>query len=393
MKPIRPFLTRASAGMVVLLLALTATGLPGPRAAHSAPIPASPLSFMYVDEGLCTTACGNATPDAIEVYDNTTLVQTFNTTMDQAFFYPGSNTLAPYKAGSGRFKCILGADSYGAAGIGNITSYQMAHGVSGMIQGEVSNIADPAGGTPVDVKTSPTGTRAVVADLSGSLTFWSISPQCVLTLLNTVSVPGASYTNTAFIGGTQVAAADPFSGMIAVFKIVANTLVYQTSTPAQLAGPNGISGRVMMGEIATGFNSSTAMAEVGKVSHPSGAITFIPGSPATDSGGGSQGVTTIFTGSSTLIQGDNNSGTLGNYALSPSMSWVSDTTTGAIYAEDLWVSPGPSPNATLWLNGVQNGNIVVCKLSSGFATACGRWVTLANTSGMSNGMVITAAHN
>jgi len=334
-------------------------------------------TIEYIDEGLCTASCGHSSPDSVEVWSGTTFLQAFATTMDQNFVAYEANTLGYSK----KYRCLVGADE-GGNSTGSITSYALAP--DGTISAEVSNVPDPAAGNPVGVKVNAAGTLVILGDLSNYLSSWKISSGCALSFIGKATNPtGATYSTAGFVGKKQLTAVNSSNNTIDTYTVNSRgALAYQASTPAQFAGADGIASS--NNEVVTGNICETqSQVELGTVGS-TGAITYLPGSPATDGDGASCGLTTYITGKTTLLEGNYGNSTIGNYSTSPSLAWVSDVDTAGSYAVDDLTPLGK----VLFVNGDANGQIVTCRLSHGFVTTCSTYLTLTDGGGYSNGLIV-----
>ncbi|MHB8598101.1 MAG: hypothetical protein ACYDER_14955 [Ktedonobacteraceae bacterium] len=342
--------------------------------------------YLYIDDGTC--------PDSIDVYKTgatLTHVGNYPNNGCTGSIYFGATTLAIAPTNSNHGNCLIFADTAGFVDSFPINS-------DGSLGAEISHLQDYAQ-QPLSAVAIADNGIAYVSAPQHDLESYSISAGCILTFLHATNTNSAGdipfYASITPIGNNLVGAESSGSvGSIDTFRTDSagditplNVVHGQTTAAASVVYETILSHKITQYRVFVGYaNPGPASIEGGPYNVATGAITFMNGSPSFDPRGNNGGSLFMDTGTRVVIQGEQYSGTLGNYSVrGPTMSFIRET--------QMAVS-GEYPNnfvqlgSTLFVNMIINGDIEACSLGISGATGCKSVAVLTNTAGFSPGMAL-----
>ncbi len=343
--------------------------------------------YLYVDNGTC--------PDSIDVYQTggPTLVHVGNYPNDGCTgnIYFGATTLAVAPTNSNHGNCLIFADTAGFVDSFHIKS-------DGSLGAEISHLQDYAQ-QPLSAVAIADNGIAYVSAPQHDLESYSIGAGCSLTFLHATDTNSAGdipfYASITPIGNDLVGAESSGGvGSIDTFRtdssgdiIPLNVVQGQTTAASSVVYEAIQAHKLTQYRVFVGFaNPGAPSIEGGQYNIATGGITFMNGSPAFDPRGNNGGSLFMDKDMRIVIQGEQYSGTIGNYSVrGPTMSFIRET--------QMAVS-GEYPNnfaqlgSTLFVNMIINGDIEACSLGISGPTNCKSVAVLTNTTGFSAGMAL-----
>jgi hypothetical protein len=342
--------------------------------------------FLYVDDGSC--------PDLIDVYRTTAsgLVHI------GAFFSGGcgSSTLFGTQDmavtpanGAHLVPCLVYTDLFH----GLVESFPI--NANGSLGSRVSHLANF---DPIDVHISSDGNLVYVDSRpsSGSiLSSYSLGTACALTALTTLSTTHF-YVSFALASLSDLVTVDSKTGTIDTYALTPiGGISLLNSVPGQIgvnfsSAPDSVAVQTTGGpDVFTGQASlSRPEAQGGQENLVTGAISFLTGSPASDTNPFSKnGAATLFDNSDALlVQGEQYSNSLAVYSV---------TAGNMAFKEETHLNPfgGGEPSAfaqlsnVLFVNTDFFGDVEACNLSSAGASGCVTVAILTNPYGIEAGIV------
>ncbi len=342
--------------------------------------------YLYVDDGTC--------PDSIDVYKTgATLTHVGNYPNDgcRGSIYFGATTLAVASTNSNHGNCLIFADTAGFVDSFPINS-------DGSLGAEFTHLQTQSHGFPSDVTIAANGI-AYVSVPTVDLESYGIGAGCALTFLHSTYTNSAGdvpfYASITPIGNDLVGAESSGGvGSIDTFRtdssgdiIPLNVVQGQTTAAASVVYETVPAHKLTQYRVFVGYaNPGPPSIEGGPYNVATGGITFMNGSPSFDPRGNNGGSLFMYKDMRIVIQGEQYSGTIGNYSVrGPTMSFIRETQM-AVSGED--------PNNfiqlgnILFVNMIRNGDIEACSLGVTGASNCKSVAVLTSTTGFSPGMAL-----
>ncbi len=324
--------------------------------------------YLYVDDG--------TSPDSIDVYKiGTTLkhVQNFSTGGSVSEAYFGANNIA-VTAG-----CLVYGDGNGYVDTFPIKS-------DGSLVAQVSHIAVSGAPSDIHIKKS-----TVYVNVPGNeIASYSLSSGCVLASEHSVSTSSYFFLNFGIADHVLVTPDLNSSNIVTYTLGSGGTITALSTVTGQFSPPDSVA---VQKSAKGNYSVYTGQATInppetqgGKLNTSKGTIAFLKGSPASDPSG-SNGASVFFDNTDhILIQGEQASGTMGNYTVkNGTLSFLNETHM-AVGGEE--PSDFAQLNSTLFVEMVFNGDVEACTLTSSGATGCKTVATLTSTSGVEAGIAL-----
>jgi hypothetical protein len=283
----------------------------------NAVLPTSPDSgphYLYADDG--------TSPDSIDVWKiGTTLTHVGNfpdNANNDSGIYNATSRLAVATADKAHGNCLLQADGNNDSPPGFINSYPINS--DGSLGSQVSHLqAQTTGGPTGDVHVS--GDTAYLDNQNADFESYSIGTGCVLAFEH--SAPQTGTVVDFALLGKELFAPNCSTDSFDIYKLGAGgTITSLNSTPSQASCPDGVAAgsvKTKTGTVNNVFSgqsiTSPATVEGGQLDKKTGVVTYLTGSPATDSSG-QLGLATVYdSNDGLLISGEAFSNAVGVYTV------------------------------------------------------------------------------
>ncbi len=283
----------------------------------NAVLPVSPNSgthYLYADDG--------TSPDAIDVWKiGTTLTHVGNypdNANNGSSIYNATSRLAVAPMDKAHGNCLLQADGENNSPPGFINSYTINS--DGSVGAQVSHLQSQSTTGPTgDVHVS--GDTAYLDNQGSDFESYSIGAGCVLTYEHSAAQKGSNDVDFALLG-KELFAPD-CSGTLDVYTLGSGgTITFLNSTPSQANCPDGVAAgkvKTKSGTVTNVFSGqsiySPATVEGGQLNKKTGSVSYLKGSPATDSSG-TLGLAGLYdTTDGLLISGEATSSAIGVYTV------------------------------------------------------------------------------
>ncbi len=286
-----------------------------PHVTANAVLPASPNSsphYLYADDG--------TSPDSIDVWKiGTTLTHVGNypdNANNDSGIYNATSRLAVATMDKTHGNCLLQADGNNNSPPGYLNSYPINS--DGSLGTQASHLqAQSTSGPTGDVHVS--GDTAYLDNQGADFESYSIGTGCVLTFEH--SAPQAGQDIDFALVGKELFAPDCSVESFDIYKLgTGGTITFLTYTAAHANCPDGVAAGTVAtktGNVTNVFSgqsiTSPATVEGGQLNKKLGVVTFLTGSPASDSSG-ELGLAELYdTNDGLLISGEAFSSAIGVY--------------------------------------------------------------------------------
>lgn len=282
----------------------------------NAVLPVSPNSgthYLYADDG--------TSPDAIDVWKIGTALTHVGTYPDNAnngsSIYNATSRLAVAASDKAHGNCLIQADGENNSPPGYINSYTINS--DGSVGSQVSHLRSQSTSGPTgDVHVS--GDTAYLDNQDSDFESYSIGTGCTLTFEHSTAQKGGVIDFA--LTGKELVAPD-CSGSLDVYTLGSGgTITFLQSTTAQASCPQGAAAgtvKTKSGNVTNVFSGqsifSPATVEGGQLNKKTGTVSFLNGSPATDSSG-ELGLAGLYdTTDGLFISGEATSSAIGVYTI------------------------------------------------------------------------------
>ncbi len=239
--------------------------------------------YLYADDG--------TSPDSIDVWKiGTTLTHVGNypdNANNDSGIYNATSRLAVAAMDKAHGACLLQADGENNTPPGFINSYPINS--DGSLGSQVSHLQAQNTSAPTgDVHVS--GDTAYLDNQGGDFESYSIGTGCVLAFEHSAPQTG-TVVDFALVGKELFA--PNCSGSFDIYKLgTGGTITFLKSTPSQASCPDGVAAgsvQTKTGKVTNVFSGQSianpATVEGGQLNKKTGVVTYLTGSPASDSSG------------------------------------------------------------------------------------------------------------